>query len=124
MGLEDIDLVNFPTTKGCFKVVQMKIRGRVVVIFASYQELHAKILESYLTQLGLKFSRIPIPKFPRLTMPALTGPDYTVSGMGQIDVDPGIKFFQLPYGRSVDYNIGVDKGLNQKLKTQLTGWNF
>jgi len=121
---DKLELVNFPQTQGSFKVVQLEVRGRPVAVFGQKNAVHAKILEAYLTQQGLTFPQIPIPKYPSLHMPAVEGPDYKVVGMGEIDVDPTTKFFQLPYGSSFGYELGVDKRFNRKLKEHLKGWNF
>lgn len=125
MAIDDkLELVNFPIEKGRCKVIQIEVNGKPVVVFGPQNALHRDILERYLTEQKVAITRIPVPNVPTLTMPALEGPEYRVVGMGESEVNPRVRFLQLPYGESYGYKIGIDKGYNQRLKTQLPGWNF
>ena len=118
---EDIQIINLPNIGGEFKLVQLIVDNHPVMVCGLSIDFHKYILRDY-----LESQSIPIETFKKgsKTLIALEGPRYVVVGMGKGKIRPIIKFFQLPYGESQDYDIEPSEDFEERLKQQMVGWNF
>lgn len=123
MALEqDIEIINLPNEKGEFKVVQLFLDGKPVMLCG--YTYHSEILETY-----LRSKEIELEKKTRKTLlgevdiAVPEGPRYRVVGMGRAKIDPRRKQFQLPYDASADYGIGPNWEFREKLREEFQDWN-
>ena len=121
---DDIELVNLPEENAEFKVVQLIVRGRPVMLCGSIDALHAHILKEYLRSEGVEYETEPHKKHERVRLPKLVGEEYEVVGMGQAEIYHSMKFFQLPHGYSRDYGIEPCDDFRVRLKQQFEGWEI
>ena len=123
MILDDkIELLNFPDKKERFKVIQIYVDEKPYLVCGSMSFNHYEILKNFLEERKINFQMIQLRQ--NFTIPSSNGERYKVCGMGEAEVFPEIKFFQLPYGSSHDYKIGTDKAFNDRLKELFIGWEF
>jgi hypothetical protein len=113
----DIELVNLPK-EGRFKVVQLFVKEKPVMVCGPYGSYHAKILGDYLKQEGVPF-QTDKPDFSAVILPRLTGLDYRVVGMGESNVDSKTNKPKIPHGGSVSYDIYTDSDFEERLVLQL-----
>jgi hypothetical protein len=123
---EDIEIIGLPKN-GEFKVVQLIVdQHHPVMVCGKTNSFHKDLLEDYLKYLEIQpeIDVIPIKTGGTKKLPKLEGERYRVVGMGSAEISSNIKFFQLPYGISVDYQIGVNEDFKKRLKQQFAGWEF
>ena len=106
MGLEDdLELVNFPTEEvssdahGAFKVIQLYIRERPVMLFGSVYTPHFEVLKSFLIEREIRFETLTRPSGGIPTMGG-DGHPYRVVGAGNNSIYTQSKQFTLPEGGS------------------------
>ncbi len=107
MSLEDdLELINLPTgTDVAYKVIQMWIGEKPVMIFGGNFDQHPDILKSFLEERGISFSTIRSIK-DRSQIPSLGGEGnkYRVAGMGYNYIYTNTRNFTLPTGGSGHYD--------------------
>ena len=111
-----IELVNFPTQRARFKIVQVFVDGKPYLLCGDHAgAFHSDILADFLQSMGIQFEGLT---------PPLEGKRFKVAGMGDAEIDPDSKFLQLPYGNSSCYRKGVDKDFNEMLRKMFPDWKF
>jgi len=118
-----IKIINLPIKDTEFKIVQLLHSSEPVMLCGSRKlgsrNFHYAILEDYLKNNEIKFERFacdPI-NFPEFLIPKLEKDRvYTVVGMGYAGINQPSQFFQLLYGSSHDYNIGVNPEFKEMLR--------
>ena len=86
---EDIEIINLPE-EGRFKIVQLLVDGRPVMVCGSTDLLHKDILRAYLISMG-----IDVPKLQDVELTPSHGKRYRVYGMGEAEINQDTRFFQL-----------------------------
>ena len=123
-----VEFVNLPSKHEDFKVVQLFRGQKPILICGPITKNHSYILETYLTANSLGFNRVPSKNNDKILVPELVGTGYKVVGAGLAEIQPDILFFQLPYGRSLDFNLERDYEFNQLIKKTLLAsgkdWSF
>ncbi len=120
--MNKVKLVDLPDNAMEFKIIQLFHNSEPVMLCGTRQlgrnYFHSKILEKYLKENKIEFDTFaPDPRFPKMLIPSKELSDvYNVVGAGYAGIDKSICYFQLPYGKSKDYDIGVDKDFNMMIK--------
>jgi len=105
-----------------FKVVELYHNSEPILLCGDptnrLEHFHYKILEKYLKANRIEFdSFAPDIKYPMSVIPRPKKEGiYEVVGMGYAGIDVPMRYFQLPYGSSRDYRIGVDNEFHKTLK--------
>jgi hypothetical protein len=119
---QDIKIIDLPTEKGEFIVVQLFI-DRKPVMLCGYT-YHSEILGNYLRSKEIEPEKQTVRNIlGEAEIPVLEGPRYKVVGMGRAKIDPRRKQFQLPYDASADYKITPDYAFREQLRKQFSDWN-
>src|SRR3989344_3598972 len=106
MRLEDeLELVNIPTEEdsireyGAFKIAQLYIDGKPIMVFGSWSTPHFVIIRNFLESRGIDFRTIHNP-VNRIPSRGGDGMPYKVAGAGHNDMYVQHKWFTLPEGGS------------------------
>ena len=106
MGLEDdLEFVNFPKDDTpAFKIIQMFLGERPVMVFGDLREQHPEILRGYLEGRGIIYDSVDS-LMGRGQVPSLNGKneEYKVVGMGTVNAYLSRKKFGMPEGGSSHY---------------------
>lgn len=122
MDLEEkIPRINWPDESGTYKVVQLTINSKPFLCFPTNKsvEIHAQILENLLKRFGIRHDVDYL--WVKGMYFALTENGCVIPGMDLADVNIDNKHVRF-YGRSRDYNLGIDRNHISSLEDQLTGW--
>lgn len=118
---EDIKIIDLPNNER-FKLVQIIVDGHPVMVCGPTNKFHKDLLENF-----LKSEKIPYKTKTRedgKQLVSLEGERYQVVGMGEGDIRSNLKYLELPYGKSFDYQITPNKDFRERLKQQFSGWEF
>ncbi len=96
------------------KIVQLELDGRQITLCGPESWImHGQILQTFLEQAKVPFELVRGARSGKM-FPALQGERYTVVGMGKL----GAGRMQ-PDSASLDYNIAVSQGFNERFKALL-----
>ena len=119
---EQLVAINWPNVSGEYKFVQLDVDGRPHLRFAEDEwEIHGTILMKLLTNLRIPYTEIL--SRSETDVPALTGERYRVYGFGKSKIDVEQRIVSL-YGKSFDYNIGIDRTHLESIKSSIGDWNI
>lgn len=109
----DIEIIGLPK-KGNFKVVQVMVKGRPVMVCGSKYHYHSRILADYLNSQGLPFD-----KCEDVEGPVVEGREYLLVGAGESRIDESSGKMVIPYDFSTGYCIGPNERFTERLQKQL-----
>jgi hypothetical protein len=110
-----VEIVNALDHEGSYKVVQLVIDEKPVIVLGDIGQLHSGLLESLLKERHLAYEMIQAPGMKgSVKVPALQGPRYRVVGAGEASLYPHSKLYTGMGGRSQTYNLEPD-GFHAKM---------
>lgn len=119
---QDIEIIDLPIENGEFKVVQLILDGKPVMLCG--YTYHSEILETYLKSKEIEYKKeIHKTLLGEIEIPSIEGQRYKVVGMGRAKINSKRKQLQLPYGASADYNLSPDYAFREQLRKQFQDWN-
>jgi hypothetical protein len=120
-----VEIVNELDHEGRYKVVQLYVDEKPVMILQGSHKFHWEILKYFLEERLLNYDTLQAPgSNTHAEVPALTGSNYRVVGMGWVFLHPSSKYYSGIEGISTDYQIGTNKEHAELFKKTLIsqGW--
>ena len=90
----------------------------------SNESMHGEILSDALKELGIEYKKMKILGSVSRVTPSLEGEKYKVVGMGKVLLIPDKKCAKWLYGKSLDYDIGLNKNFLESINQFYQDWKF
>jgi hypothetical protein len=119
--MDIVTIVNRSKHEASQKVVQLYMHEKPYMLVGDSTDYHKHLLEGFLKDNDVSFRMQSI---CNKMLPALSGPQYKVAGMGFADMDFSQKRCKGIYGNSYDYDMPVDKPFTEMTLDTLRqqGW--
>lgn len=136
MNIEKIPRVNWPASKGVYKVIQLEMEGTPYLRFGQglSRTSHGAILEEMLNALEIPYGKMWIENHStgivgmgqrreRYTVPNPKSDRYTAVGMGFAQLSTEKKEAEF-YGRSEDYHLEINQAHLDMIKISQRDWQI